>query len=527
MSDIYDLSPLRTTGYLGHGATVAIFSPTTYKQSDVQKFLSTYDITGTTIKNIPVSGGTDDNSNADEACLDIESIAGQAPLSTIDVYEGPNDGSFDIFNAIAEADPDIVSDSYGIDENQVDSTYASQYEAIRMQMAAQGISIFAASGDNGAYDDVNQRTITTSVDATSAYVTAVGGTELTQNPSNISEWDGETAWTYNDGTLQPNTGSGGGLSVYITQPSWQAGPGVITAASDGRRQIPDISALGSTPYYNIYTDGAFESVGGTSASTAFMAGAMAVVDEAIGTRVGNLDPLLYQYGTSNQSVYHDITSGNNGAYFCTPRWDFVTGWGSPDLNLLAGALETSFTNAVSQAPAHLFGPGLQMFSVPYQYEQTTPISQILSGLVTTSGLTSNTIAAWLPLSSSYALSPTAPANLPVPGEGYWGRFSSTGGSLVLEGTPVTSDTFDVAIEPGWNIIGDPYVVSVPIDSLQIETSSGTVSFSKALANGEVSPNLYDYNGSAYVVSGSGGILNSYGGYWLNSFVSGSLIFTRP
>jgi kumamolisin len=36
--------------------------------------------------------------------------------------------------------------------------------------------------------------------------------------------------------------------------------------------------------------------------------------------------------------FHDITSGNNGAYTAGAGWDACTGWGSPDGSKLLAAL---------------------------------------------------------------------------------------------------------------------------------------------------------------------------------------------
>jgi kumamolisin len=37
-------------------------------------------------------------------------------------------------------------------------------------------------------------------------------------------------------------------------------------------------------------------------------------------------------------VFHDVTSGSNGAWHAGPGWDPVTGWGSPDAYQLVSAL---------------------------------------------------------------------------------------------------------------------------------------------------------------------------------------------
>jgi len=523
LASIYNGAALHSAGLEGAGETIAIFSPTAYHQSDINTFLADENITGTNINQIIVNGGTTNLTYQDEACVDIETVAGQAPASKINVYQGPNDGSLNIFNQMAEDDPNIVTMSYGTDENAVTAAYANAYESLRRQMAAEGITIIVASGDTGSYDDVNQSTVTVSVDASSAYVTSVGGTELTNLSNDI--WNGEVAWTYNDYTLGSHTGSGGGLSIYYAEPQWQTGPGVSNSFSNGMRQIPDVSMIASTPYYNIFTGGSFAAYGGTSCSCQLFGATMALVEEQVGQRLGNINPQLYSYGASDEMAYHDITSGNNGIYPCTAGWDFVTGWGSPNFVNLALAFQGTYT---SPSPIHAFAPGLQMISVPYSFASTDSAGEVLNGLVTPSGAVTYSIAAWQPDTFQYAVSPSPAAATTVPGQGYWVRFDgSSGGSLTAEGTTITSSTYSVPLSPGWNIVGDPYTSPVSIDSLQISTFTGTTSFDDAATAGLILPYFYDYNGTGYVTHGSGDVLTPYDGYWIRSLGDATLIFTKP
>jgi kumamolisin len=59
--------------------------------------------------------------------------------------------------------------------------------------------------------------------------------------------------------------------------------------------------------------------------------------------LGWANPLLYGLANSKQRtrVFHDVTSGSNGAWHAGPGWDPVTGWGSPDAYQLVSALTTA------------------------------------------------------------------------------------------------------------------------------------------------------------------------------------------
>jgi subtilase family serine protease len=409
LSKAYDITALQSLGLTGAGETIAIFSPAAYSQSDVDSFFQQEDLQEPAINVVQVNGGITDLTNQVEPCIDIETIGGQVPDATINVYEGPNDGSMDIFNQIAADNPDVVSVSWGTDEDQTPSSVAAAYETLRMTMAMQGISIFVASGDWGAFDYNNNTTLTVSVDTSSAYVTSVGGTELTLGPG--GSWGSEVAWTYGDGTTGGDTGSSGGLSVFFKQPSWQTGTGVANSYSDGYRQVPDIAACASTPYYDIFTEGGFSLWAGTSCSCPLCASAISLISEGLGQRLGNIDPTLYAAASPGNTVYHDITSGSNGHNQCTVGWDYVTGWGSIDFGHLYSAFQsTALPPIISFSPP--FGPvGTQVTISGTHLANATGIAfndipATLPNPVTTNG---NTVVTVPPNATTGAISVTTVA----------------------------------------------------------------------------------------------------------------------
>jgi subtilase family serine protease len=374
LASVYNTKALHNQGYKGQGETIGIWSPTIYDRNDIQTFFNYLGLPANTINNvvdIPINGGADFTGGAGEACLDIETIVGQDPLATVNVYSCPmSDDGLDIFVQMEDDKPNVVSMSWGTEEFGNSLQYADAWETQRQIMAGEGISIFVASGDSGAYYTQGSTIISTNLFATSAYVTAVGGTEL-DTPFGAGEtWNGEIAWTYNDGSGGLfDWGGSGGLSIFIPEPSWQTGPGVLNGSSDGYRQVPDISALASTPFYDVYTGGAFGGYLGTSCSTPLWASSIALINEAgkvggVGN-LGNIDPALYRLGSDPSAyatVFHDITSGNNGVYYCTPNWDFVTGWGSVDFDLLEKAINQHLAAALT--PTITANPGFVEFSPP-------------------------------------------------------------------------------------------------------------------------------------------------------------------
>jgi kumamolisin len=71
-------------------------------------------------------------------------------------------------------------------------------------------------------------------------------------------------------------------------------------------------------------------VGGTSAVTSLWAALIALINQRLGHPMGYLNPLLYSGQIANSGAFHDITSGNNGAYQARRGWDPCTGLGTPN-----------------------------------------------------------------------------------------------------------------------------------------------------------------------------------------------------
>ena len=156
--------------------------------------------------------------------------------------------------------------------------------------------------------------------ASSPNVVGVGGTSLKLKTDGtvISE----TAWS----------GSGGGVSAYEVEPSYQKDYSIPKASA--HRAIPDV-AYDADPAsgFSIYrTTGKSKSgwytVGGTSAGAPQWAAI-----QALGLSASNINFYQDKASANNGSFFHDITSGTNGSctYYCDARkhYDYVTGLGSP------------------------------------------------------------------------------------------------------------------------------------------------------------------------------------------------------
>ncbi len=247
------------------------------------------------------------------------------------------------------------------DQNALYGTGApNALEPVADQTLRQGVlegrTLFAATGDTGSSCPVlvlgpelgagngvaNQGVPIVNYPAASPYVVAVGGTVLYPDSDNTRGL--EYPWPY----------TGGGQSFFIPAPSYQSGVSGVSrpCLSDlsGNpntggvtcRGIPDVADESgdiATSSYDIYSDelGGASGEGGTSLSSPLMMGMWARVQAAARGGTGFADPLIYAVGknaTQDAADFNDYEVGTNGAYQALPGWDYVSGWGTPNLTPL-------------------------------------------------------------------------------------------------------------------------------------------------------------------------------------------------
>ncbi len=324
----------------GRGVTIAIATAQSYSASDVNGFWSQFGIARTgTVTNIHVNGVS--KSLNLETTLDLEQVGADDPGANILMYEAKKPSSLDfamMFNKIVtDNKAEVISYSWGAAEANTSRSDRATENEIFQEAAAQGIAVFVASGDNGAYDkgDGWSQGNGPSVDFPSSdpYVTAVGGTTLVLNGIDSTR-DAEIAWY----------GSGGGVSSIFSKPVWQVGPGV---PNNRYRDSVDVSmdADPNTGMPVLYQNQWIEA-GGTSFATPNWAAGWGLAIEESHHRIAMPDIYIYKIANSKaySSIFYDVTYGNNGndgigpGYNAGPGYDYPTGWGTPDMSNLVNWL---------------------------------------------------------------------------------------------------------------------------------------------------------------------------------------------
>jgi Pro-kumamolisin, activation domain/IPT/TIG domain/Divergent InlB B-repeat domain len=412
IANAYGAFGLYGAGDTGSGQHVAIFELEPFDKPDVQTFDTCYFGASaaasmlTRLHVVNVDGGPGLGSGFGESILDIQDVSAFAPGASIDVYQAPNTtfGALDEYAKIVNDDVDqVVTTSWGLCEQAVQqgSPGVQQAENIIFQeAAAQGQTVFSASGDQGS-NDCNAFQTPQPVDpvlsvddpSSQPYVVAAGGTTM----DNATQPPSEHVW--NDGAFAG--AAGGGISESWPMAAWQAGPqlpggvgspanqSAVTAAEsfegtsfcldDGNagpaeaacRQVPDVSAAADefTGGITIYIAefGGWTTIGGTSSAAPMWAGMLADVNAsqtcqnnpATHAGVGFVSPLLYSVAsnpTAYAASFNDITVGNNDPYGdsnlfqATTGYDLASGLGTPELTQPNGGAGLAFY-LCSQAPA--------------------------------------------------------------------------------------------------------------------------------------------------------------------------------
>ncbi len=378
---MYGIRTLRNNGVTGQGITIAVVEDSDMVPGDWYNFVGVFNLGqyGGSFEQFnpaPASGPSNCydpdavfNFQEDdgETLLDAEWATAIAPGAHVEVatcsdYDSNFNPTTDNFfggvflaadNLINGANrPDIISASYGYGEYFTDAASKTAIDLMWAQADAEGISVFAATGDSGSNPSFNGGIINgaqgaSAVDAssfaTSPHVTGVGGTDLADvldgttsqyfaaTPSVVGgsalSYVPEIPWNQSCGNgvaakaagfnnvvafcqfdlkYDPNgyyvtseAGSGGPSSV-DAKPAWQRL--VHNAARDQSRDLPDVSLFAGsyggytwvvtcTSYYPC-APGFNEPTalsGGTSLASPMFAGIQALMDQGLAARGLNAD----------------------------------------------------------------------------------------------------------------------------------------------------------------------------------------------------------------------------------------------
>jgi len=481
---IYDLP----AGVTGAGTTIGIVAEARTNAADFNNFKS---LTGSTFPNpteiIPAAFvGVDPvpaytspescGSNCDlmdyqgEATLDVLRAGSVAPGASLllVVASADSGGIDDDAQYIIQSNPvpaHVMSISFGLCELAGGSSGVDYWDSLFQQAAAEGISVFVSSGDSGS-SGCDAAFVTPPAGpypnspnyiCSSSYATCVGGTEFNDSTNSSTYWSSNNGTnlasalsyipegSWNEPLTSSSTpevaSSGGGVSSYISTPSWQTGTGVPATRSG--RYTPDVafSASGHDGYLGCFAAGdgscvsgaggtPFTVFSGTSAAAPGMAGVAALIDQQSGSAQGNLNPSLYSMASGTPAAFHQVSVVSSGVSNCstatpsmcnnsipgptgltggqagyqlgaTGGYSLVTGLGSLDVSQFING----YTNTGSSKPA----PTVTLLAQP-----TVTTAQSASILITVTGSSGTPPTGTVTLSSGTYASVATTLDIPGP-----------------------------------------------------------------------------------------------------------------
>ena len=421
---LYDVNPVYAQGITGAGRTLAIVTFASFTPSDAQAYWDSLDLATkpNRITTVNVDGGPGGpGAGSIETTLDVEQSGGIAPMADIIVYQAPPtvQGFVDNFAKAAEDNiADTISTSWGFTEFELSEQFGTtatdafdgetvsglqaMHEAFVL-MALEGQSMFAASGDSGAFDTVEPFgttgiTFPLSVDFPSSdpAVVAAGGTTLPGTQTIVTA-DGATflvtipqerVWGLD--YLEPvcdalgvpdpiecgifSEGTGGGVSVFFDVPLTQIGLAGVQISQPGQafietdvtppidifnlpanfagRNTPDLefNADPGTGYEVFLSSNGsgvqvLNGFGGTSFVAPQLNGVTALLGQNAGHRFGLFTVPIYALARTGiatlgpDPALHTITTGDNWFYQARNGYSPAAGLGTIEVANLARLLK--------------------------------------------------------------------------------------------------------------------------------------------------------------------------------------------
>ncbi|KAJ5640090.1 Peptidase S8/S53 subtilisin/kexin/sedolisin [Penicillium longicatenatum] len=381
LKDLYSIGDYKAQSDNGNKVAFASYLEQYARYSDLalfEKNIAPY-ATGQNFTVIQYNGGGNDQhstKDSSEANLDLQYIVGISSPVPVTEYStggrGPlvpdldqpdpsndeNEPYLEMLQNVVKLDdadlPQVISNSYGEDEQSVTVKYAQSVCNLYAQLGSRGVSIIFSSGDSGVgaacetNDGKNATHFPPQFPAACPWVTSVGATThiAPEKAVYFSSGGFSDLWdrpSYQDDAVNDYLGTLGDKWSGLFNPKGRA--------------FPDVAAQGQN--YAIYEKGHLSAVDGTSCAAPAFAGVIALINDALiqagKPTMGFLNPWLYSTG---REALNDITTGgstgcdghsrfggaaNGGpvvpyaSWNATEGWDPVTGLGTPNFTKMLAA----------------------------------------------------------------------------------------------------------------------------------------------------------------------------------------------
>jgi pseudomonalisin len=319
-------APAKQTGK-GEGLSVIAGGDIAGVEKDLRTFEHKFDLPEVGWRQITVGAAGTETEGDDEWDLDTQYSTADAPgVKKLNIYVASTMEDPEILETIdrwvTEDKTEQASFSAGECELLADAAgFSESLDVVLAEAAAEGRTLFTSAGDTGSQCPpiVGENGVPAGIPgvnypASSPYAIGVGGTSVLSSEEEIGWYSG-----------------GGGQSLIEKTPSWQSKAGGSFLGTG--RGVPDV-AMDADPEsgVDVIIEGKEEVIGGTSVGAPVWQGIWARVEGAHKHKLAFAGPVIYE--TEPEAAFKDITIGTNTLYPCTPGWDYVTGRGTPDIEVL-------------------------------------------------------------------------------------------------------------------------------------------------------------------------------------------------
>jgi hypothetical protein len=218
-----------------------------------------------------------------------------------------------------------------------------------------------------------------------------------------------------------------------------------------------------------------------------------------------------------------------------------------------GASAGTITETEVLSPSYTFGAGLQMISYPAEFGAVGDFSEVFDLTDDPPVGIDPVLFNYAPAQNAYARTPSYPADTLHTGVGYWVKFTSPMSIHRVGVTPPLVD-FYITLQPGWNMIGDPFAKAIPVSKLLIApigepTRNVPFATSTSLGDGKLNNVMWTYpvgggswGGTVYNAVNATGTytiqnpkttgpaatsIEPYAGYWIFANTSCTMIVPPP
>lgn len=180
-------------------------------------------------------------------------------------------------------------------------------------------------------------------------------------------------------------------------------------------------------------------------------------------------------------------------------------------------------------------PGVKMISIPYELEDPSDADFLFDGQL-------RRLARWLPNQNRYAIwdplgSPqddkaaldtddAGVPNAPI-GVGFWARIDNPV-ELQIHGQRDRRGVYPIPMSPGFNLIGNPYPVRIPLRFVSVRFGNEVLSMTEAAQRRIIASSVWRYVDGRYSLATlTNGELNPWEGHWMRNTSGRSITLLVP